>query len=934
MHKYNLKVAHINICSLCPKLNEVKYLLQAENISILGVTETWLTDKIPEQLIEIEGYTFFRADRGSRGGGVGVYVLSSLNASILTFDDYVSNPLESIWLMLKVSTVNIALGVLYRPPNPSNFNTCMNMINTFLEEVLPRCDEVIIVGDLNINLLQCSRASETFDDILDTYHMKQIVQNPTRKKSLLDIIAVSNADLVQSEIVHIDLHGVSDHQVIKFELTLEYKKPGYKFKTYRNFKYFDLNHFQMDLESANWYEFYTNDSINAKVEIINNTLLHIFDIHAPLVTRKISKPKAAWLTDVVKMMMKERDVRLRKYKHTREENDWKEYKEMRNLVVDAVRQEKKSYLSHLSKFGDSKTLWGTLQQLNVYNKKSYELPDIFNDPDLINNHFVESVKTLSVDVPNDTLNYYLTRRIPGNPNSFNFHRVTQKIMSDAIKSIKSNSCGSDGINFQMLKLCLPFITPHLIHLFNCCLDKGHFPEHWKTAVVVPLPKVKNPKSLNEIRPISLLPTISKIFEKILASQIKEYLLERDIYPVTQSGYRKAHSSTTAMLKIVDDIIEAYDKGEATALVLLDFTKAFDLVDHKLLCAKLKYLNFSSKSRELISSYLEDRNQYVSLNNKNSEVGIIKKGVPQGSVLGPLLFILYVFDMNGFVEGCKMHQFADDTQIYINFQKDSVRNSQHVLQLAVSNLTKYSQNHGLKLNGLKTKLIIFGPFRHEVSSDFKINIDTEIVCATNLVRNLGFLMDNDLRFRSHVNQIIQRGYNALRNLYRSKHFLDSELKKRLCDSLVLNLTNYGDVVYGPCLDQLSANKIQKLQNSCARFITKFNRREHCTPHINNLKWLKMHNRRAVHLASLVHNIVINKEPKYLFDKLKLRHMCHSVNVRGLSQLSIPYHRTSLYERSFSYNSAKIYNNIPHIIRDKTSSFKNCYKRLLLSQQVLI
>lgn len=927
----NIRVAHLNVRSLCNKTNELKALLSNENISVLGITETWLNTQILSDLVEIEGYDFFRMDRGSRGGGVGIYVLSSLKATIVSGDNHINSPLENIWISIPISNVVLKVGVLYRPPHHANFAESMNMIDSLIEEILPTCDELIVLGDLNVNLLNQNHNSSVLIDIFDCYKLKQLVTNPTRKTSLLDIIAVSDVNLVHSDVSHYDMHGLTDHQLICCDLDLTYYKPPPKLKIYRNFKEFNVDNFRKDLDETNWGDIYTTNNIDEKIKILSDRILQLFDTHAPLITRKVSKPRAEWFTDCIKIMIKERNKCLTKYKRTKSESDWKEYTTMRNFVVSAIRREKKAYLAHIRKHRSGKKLWNTLEQLNVYNRSCNSLPDSFNNPDVINEHFIQSVEMLGTTIDRDTSNYYRTHRINGNPNSFYFSQTSIDMVNNAIDSIKSNATGSDGLNLQMIKLCCPAIIPHLVHIFNMCLKNNYFPKSWKTAVVVPLPKIKNPTELGHIRPISLLPVISKIFEKILAWQIRNYVKERNIYPDFQSGFRTAHSTTTAILKVVDDILEAYDKGELTALVLLDYSKAFDLVDHELLDAKLKYLNFSTKSRDLLRSYLDERDQYVVLNNKKSKKKNTSKGVPQGSILGPMLFVLFTVDMMKSVS-CRIHQYADDTQVYTSFSKDHVDQAQTLMQAAVNNIAEYSVKHGLKLNADKSQLIIFGASNTVVSNQMQISLNGSIIEKSDTVKNLGFIMDGEMRFRKHVNSIVQKGYNALRSLYRSKLILDASTKKLLCDSLVLSHANYGDVVYGPCLDQVNAYKLQKLQNSCIRFIYKLNYREHCSPYINNIGWLNMNNRRELHQACLVHKVICTEEPEYLFTKLRFNYMYHNLNTRHNKQLSIPRHRTSTYERSFSFSSAKLYNSLPWDIKSSMcTSFKTKCKHHIIQQQ---
>ncbi|CAH2006178.1 unnamed protein product [Acanthoscelides obtectus] len=250
--------------------------------------------------------------------------------------------------------------------------------------------------------------------------------------------------------------------------------------------------------------------------------------------------------------------------------------------------------------------------------------------------------------------------------SLTFRLVDISTVLDAIRSIKSNSSGIDGITIEMIKLCLPAVGIYILHLINCCLERGVFPIAWKEALVQPLPKIPNPQVPGDLRPISLLSALSKILEKIVYMQLNEYLLERSILPLNQSGFRKGHSTTTALARVCDDVLTAADRQEATALVLLDFSKAFDILNHKLLVSKCEYIGCDDLVLEWIDCYLNERHQYVVIQNKLSDKRPICSGVPQGSILGPLLFLIYTFDISNTLQHCSGQSYADDMQVFHNF----------------------------------------------------------------------------------------------------------------------------------------------------------------------------------------------------------------------------------------------------------------------------
>lgn len=382
---------------------------------------------------------------------------------------------------------------------------------------------------------------------------------------------------------------------------------------------------------------------------------------------------------------------------------------------------------------------------------------------------------------------------------------------------------------------------------------------------------------------------------------------------------------------MDDIIEATDQGKSTTLILLDFSKAFDTIGHSLLCAKLHYYCFSNELSALIRSYLSNRTQFVRLNDETSQSKSVIKGVPQGSILGPLLFMLYTMDLGRCVDNCSIHQFADDTQIYSSYTSEDAKRVFTCLNASLESISNYSMRHGLKLNPSKSAVINFGNTLSDLALD--IVLDNVKIQSMETVKNLGIYIDKDLRFRAHVKHLIQKAFGALRALYKSKHILNKGLRKNLCETLVLSHANYADVVYGPCLDVRSSSRIQKIQNSCIRFICKVPRRDHISPKLVELKWLNMFNRRKLHIATFVHGVLERGSPHYLKEKLKRRELVHDLNTRNTHLLDIPRHKTTLFKRSFSYNAANVYNSVPHSIQVKSVlGFKKSYKQYLLKQLV--
>lgn len=905
-----MRVAHLNARSLIPHFAEIRQLIHENGIEIMCITETWLNDNIPADAVYINGFELYREDRcadGSRGGGVCVYVSNTCKIKVSKINSPKRDSFEQLWLKISGKNINVALGTIYRPPG-KNVAMFIDQLDDTLSNISPSFEDIFILGDININLFNLNNP---LDKCLDAYGMSQILDEPTRiaknTQTLIDPIYVSNLEVVTSHgTINADM--ISDHRLVYCNINYPVVNKQKKIIKIRDFKHFNYNSFLNDLNDIPWNNMLYTQSIDQKVDFLNKNIISLFDKHAPIKTIRVSKPKAPWLTDVVKIMIKERNKALEKYKKSKSIADWVEYKHLRNYTLAAIRREKKAYINDLFRDGGDKKGWQGLRSLGINVKNKITLPENLANPEQINTFF-SSFLTENNNSCIDMITYYNGNKHPSNK-TFTFKLVTPEDIENNINSIKSNAYGSDSISLNMIKYCLPSITPYLTHIINFCLEEGCFPNVWKQAIIQPIPKINNPATLSDLRPISVLPTLSKILEKIMYKQMNDYLTENNLLPDRQSGFRKYHSTTTTLLNVTDDIINAIDKQKITALVLLDLSKAFDTVNHGLLCSKLKYLGFDEISLSLFKAYFCNRSQKVVINGEHSSFKAISSGVPQGSVLGPLLFLIYTADMFNKVTACKLQGYADDLQMYHSFKVGDAKEAQDIINEDLAVISEYATTHNLKLNASKSYFMLFGSSKHisSVPVDFSLSINNENIPYTKKCKNLGVLLDSDLRFVDHVNNLIRKGYYVLRLLYANKHVLNFNLKKRLCELLVFSIFSYADIVYGPCIDSVTRNRIQKIQNSCCRLVFGLRKFDRVTNNLKILRWLPMQQIWEVHLVTFVHRLLFTHTPSYLHEKLESRTNLHNVNIRHSKKLSIPKHTTAMFQRSFSYVSVKKYNEI--------------------------
>ena len=557
-----------------------------------------------------------------------------------------------------------------------------------------------------------------------------------------------------------------------------------------------------------------------------------------------------------------------------------------------------------------------------------------NNVNEINNHFVNSVKN-DLLPKQELLHFYNNNILQGINNPFTFNLITEHDVSKIIKNIKTKAIGKDKINITLIQLCCPVIIPYITHIINECLLSSYFPISWKQAQVVPIPKVSNPTEYGQLRSISILPTLSKVLERVMEMQIRVFLDDHGILPPKQSGFRAGYGCETALADVTDDIIRAWDENKITILTLLDFSKAFDMLNHHILLSILHFIGFSESARRLIQSFLSDRTQQVVLNEQCSNSLSVGLGVPQGSILGPLLYTVYTFNFVSSLNHCGSHFYADDTQLYFSFSSGEIDMAQEVINSDLKSFQNIASDHLLKLNPGKSSIVVFGNEYqvNVVKNNVKIELNNDPLPYSDRGKSLGLILDSKLRFGEHVTAKLRIAYGNLKLIYSHRHCLPQDTRKLLCDTLVLSHFNHCNSIYFPCLNKVDRYRIQKVQNSCLRLIYGVKRRDHISPFLYQSGWLNMYNRAMLHMANLYFKIIKFKSPPYLYQKLSFRTDVHDLNLRRRGMLTVPRHRKEVFKRSFSYNIANTLNTLNGFdIGQSPATFKYKLKRnLLLSQQ---
>lgn len=918
-----LRVAHINIRSIVPKFHLLSRFIVTYKYDIVVISETWLSANIPDDAISLQGFALVRRDRATRGGGVCIYYRSHLRATYIPCE----TSFEQAWVGFQLGNRKVAVGVFYNPPDEYYKSFCDKFEEQFTILSL-NYDIMFCLGDININLLASGNTLDRayFLSMLESLGLTQIINTPTRGDSLIDVILTTDLDCIVSSGIGED--KFSDHETIFCTIRIPLPSNIPVRKIIRDFKWFDQTAFLNDLSLSPLSNILYMNNIDDKIDYIMFYLLQLFDTHAPIRTITVTHRSPPWITDNVKYMMMLRDQALAKYKKTRLDTSWTYYKTLRNFTNQSIKREKKAFFNNTFMQQSAKYQWKTLKQLNV-SKPVSDIPPTLQNVTEINEYFLDNIPVSTSDP--ELLTFYRTHRLNPNSEKFNFVPIQESELINIISEIKTKASGYDSLTIDMVKISYPLLSSYILHVINSCLLENYFPISWRKAVVHPIPKCSYPVSYGDLRPISILPVFSKILEKVIFRQLKQFLDFNRVLPDIQSGFRAGHSCTTALLGVSDDIISAIDSSRVVALTLLDFSRAFDTLDHDVLLSILHYVGLSHSTINMFHSYLANREQCVSLNGATSSFRSVVRGVPQGSILGPLLFSIYTSCFHKKLSTCSMHMYADDIQVYYSFTISNSSAAVDTINNDIRAIARVSSQHALVLNPSKSVVLLFGN-KNCVSllqNTAKFSIDGVQLPIQLEAKNLGVTFDTQFRFQTHILKCIRLAYINLKLIFPHRHFLSVATKRSLCDSLVLSHFSFCCELYGPCITANNIARIQRIQNSCLRFIFGIRKFEPITHKLAEVSWLNMADRRYLRMACLFQKIITDKQPAYLYNKISFRTDVHTLNLRFKGMLTPPLHRTALYERSFSYQIVKVYNGIPDDLKLLSAKqFKYTYKRRLL------
>ena len=931
-----LRMAHINLGGgfLINRLNEIEHIVEDYKPHVLGISETRFDHNHSLQDITIENYDIYFSKTLLNP------ILKTSRCAVFVHKDIVvkerkdlmNDIFSSVWLELglpkhkKILVANFyrEWQYLHQGPNDNSSGTVVAQLgrwNSFLEQwkmAILEEKEVHCMGDANIDFMKWkdpsqpgeqdkgrlqSLISELFERIIP-HGFVQLITGPTRVQrgqipSGLDHYYTNRPHRANN--IHTYYHGSSDHKLI-FAVRhsqVKFSKPRITMK--RCYKNFDPDLFLAEVRSISWWEVYSCDNPDSAAELFSNKLNTILNRMAPVKKFQVRTKYAPWMSDETKHKIRTRDAAQKNATESGKAEDWREYKSIRNSVNSILRREKESWqrikLQEIS--GDSRSTWQNIKSWLGWRTggpptKLIENGELHSKPkklaNIMNNYFIEKVRNLRnnlPDTPEDPLE--LTRRIMSNrSSSFQLQPVHPEEIAKIISSLKSTkSCGYDNIDSYVIKLAKVELTPVITHIINISISNSSFPTVWKKAKVIPLHKKDEVIYPKNYRPVALLPIASKILERAIFLQLVAYLEHNDLLHPFHHGFRSKHNTSTALLQMVDVWLEALEDQEISAVVMLDMSAAFDVVDHSILLSKLKLFGLDDNAVTWFESYLVGRTQQVFIDGSFSDSQNLEAGVPQGSILGPLLYICFTNDLpetihdhlasnqtlyNGHCNSCgEICCFADDST-YTKSDKDPM-----VVKAAIT--TKYKQisdymaQNKLVLNSDKTHLIVMATqHQHRVYGDFGITLDTgtQEIVPTFCEKILGGYISNNYKWNEHImgneksifRTLISR-INALRKIRQIAPF---KTRKMIANGIVMSRLTYLIQVWGGCPKYL-LDLLQTLQNKAARVVCNEGIYTPVQKLLENCGWMSMRQLVSYHRVLLMYNIRKEGKPKYFVEKFR-------------------------------------------------------------------
>ena len=809
-----VSILYTNADSLNNKVSELIAIVETKGHEILCISET-----LPKNIesredyvnVELEGFTSYHSNTGR---GVSIYVKDRIKSERIHIN---SEFTDNIWVKIHTKEkTSVLIGCIYRSPNSNETNN--EALRHLLQTATTVCSSTkIVVGDFNykevdwangfVHARENHPAAKIYDQINDLF-LSQLVTSPTRYRegenaNLLDWVLTDNTESVDNLCLKPPLGQRGDHCVITFSIELSQESPNYGDQN--NYYRGNYEGMRRELENIQWIHRYESKTAKEAWGDLMNVLQQLIEKYIPKRGKKGRKSQP-WISTEVREGIKAKNKAWKEFKKDNSTDKWNEFKRVRNESNRKVHECKCNFELKVANEikSNPKQFWNYVKSKS---KKQTEFPDmisdngevISSDADKANcfNDYFSSVYTLENIEQLPCLNNR------SNNTSLSSIRITQELVEVELGKLNiSKAAGPDNLHAKVLHELRKNISKPLSEIFNKSLAEGKLPPDWKSAILKPLHKKGSKNQVSNYRPVSLTAISCKVMERIIRKEMMMYLEEHKLLSKDQHGFRTGRSCATQLLEIMEIWTRFIDNGMAVDCIYLDFAKAFDKVPHCRLIKKLEAYGFKGELIRWLNDFLTNREQNVIINGISSETKGVTSGIPQGSVLGPMLFVIYINDLPDSIK-TYVKIFADDTKIFnvIQTSEDAT-----ILQEDIERLVDWSEKWQLPFNMDKSKIIHYGRQNPEhVYRIRNLTIETDTI-----EKDLGITFDKDLKFSKHIAAIVRKANSRLGIIKRNFSIRNKETVLPLYKSLIRPILEYGSSIWSPILrtDLIEVEKVQK------------------------------------------------------------------------------------------------------------------------------